>query len=218
VEAASRLLRSGTLPAAGGMPVTVLATTTMSELRGAVATAGEPAQASLIALAEAAGIAPATPATAVSSGLALLGHGQLLSARSLLAIACEAQVVPVVFNDAGGVLAFGDGRRLASKSQRLALVARDGGCCFPGCDRPAAWTEVHHVVQWAAGGGTDIDNMCLLCRFHHREFAKAGWEVRMRDGVPEWIPPPWLDLQRRPRRNTAHHRPDFDFRQPDVAA
>jgi hypothetical protein len=118
----------------------------------------------------------------------------------------------VIFNDAGGILAFGRTRRLASKGQRLALVARDGGCCFPGCERPAAWTEVHHIHEWIDGGHTDIDNMCLLCRFHHREFAKRGWEVFMSgDGVPLWIPPSFIDPDRRPIRNTAHHQRDLNF-------
>ncbi|WP_375480817.1 HNH endonuclease signature motif containing protein, partial [uncultured Jatrophihabitans sp.] len=46
------------------------------------------------------------------------------------------------------------------------LAARDGGCCFPGCDRPAAWSEVHHVIPWADGGPTDLSNMCLLSLSH----------------------------------------------------
>jgi hypothetical protein len=179
-EALMRLLRSDTLPASGGTPVTILATTTIKELTEGV-------------------------------GTARTGHGDQLSIQQLLDMACEAEVIPVVFNDAGGILAFGRARRLASRSQRLVLAARDGGCSFPECDRPAAWTEVHHVLPWIELGTTDVDNMCLLCRFHHREFEKHGWAVQLRDGVPEWIPPPWLDPEQRPRRNTAHHLPDIEF-------
>src|SRR4051794_36158999 len=189
-DAATRLLRSATLPAAAGSPVTVLATTTITDLTTAAET----------------------------SGLALLGHGQVISARQLLALAAEAEVLPVVFTDTGGILAYGTGRRLATRGQRLALAARDGGCSFPGCDRPAAWTEVHHVPEWINGGGTDLDNLCLVCRFHHRNFEKFGWQVHIEDGVPLWTPPPWLDADQRPRRNTAHHRPDIVFRQPPPAA
>ncbi len=148
LEAVQRLLRSGALPDVGGVPVTILATTTMSELLN-------------------------------HAGVALSATGCALSIPQLLTIACDAQVVPVVFNDAGGILAFGRTRRLATTGQRLALVARDGGCSFPGCSRPAAWTEVHHIHEWVDGGSTDIDNMCLLCRFHHREFEKRGWQVIM---------------------------------------
>ena len=87
-------------------------------------------------------LTPAADATAKTSGLALLGHGEVISAKQLLALASEAEVIPVVLNDSGGILAYGTGRRLATRGQRLALAARDGGCSFPGCDRPAAWTEV----------------------------------------------------------------------------
>jgi hypothetical protein len=179
-DAAHRLLRSATLPAAGGMPVTILATATISDL-----TAG--------------------------TGIARTGHGDPLSVQQLLDLATEAEIIPVVFNEAGGVLAFGRGQRLASRGQRLALAARDHGCTFPGCDRPAAWTEVHHITPWIHGGPTDLDNMCLLCRFHHREFERRGWQVRIHDGIPQWIPPPWIDPERKPQRNAVHHLPDLAF-------
>jgi hypothetical protein len=182
-EVARRLLRSDTLPAAGGVPVTVLAVTTMSELQAGV-------------------------------GTATTGHGEHLSIAKLLEMAADAHVIPVVCADTGGVLAYGRGRRLASKAQRLALAARDRGCSFPGCTRPPAWTEVHHVTAWIHGGTTDLDHMCLLCRYHHRHHAQHGWEAVMRDGVPYWRPPTWLNPDRTPIRNTAHHPPDIDFRQP----
>src|SRR3954451_20789891 len=193
-DAASRLLRSATLPAAAGSPVTVLATTTISDLTAAATAADN------------------------GSGLALLGHGEVLSAQQLLAMAGEAEGIPGLLSDTGGILAYGTGRRLASRNQRLALAARDGGCSFPGCDRPAAWTEVHHVIEWIKAGGTDLDNMCLLCRFHHRSFQKSGWRVHIDNGVPLWTPPSWLDPDQTPRRNTTHHRPDIVFRQPTQAA
>ncbi len=180
-DAALRLIRSDTLPAAGGVPVTILATTTLAELIDGV-------------------------------GFATTGHGDPMPIPQLLQIACDGEFIPVIFNDAGGIVAFGRGRRLASRGQRLVLVARDGGCSFPGCDRPAAWTEVHHILPWNDGGHTDIDNMCLLCRYHHREFERRGWQVTMAaDGMPEWIPPAWIDPDRKPMRNRAHHLTDFDF-------
>ena len=221
LEALGRVLRSGTLPECGGVPVTVLATVTMSELGRGDARSGRATRATsdlgMADLATEAGMDLGTLLASSSHDLAVLGHGQTISARSLLAMACEAQVIPVVFNDAGGVLAYGRGRRLASRGQRLALAARDGGCCFPGCDRPAPWTEVHHVREWINGGPTDLDNLCLLCAYHHRSFEQAGWQVVMQDGVPTWIPPAWLDPQQRPRRNTVHHLAEIVFRQPSAA-
>jgi hypothetical protein len=72
---------------------------------------------------------------------------------------------------------------------------------------------VHHIIAWLDGGETNLDNLCLLCRFHHRNFEQHGWTVYTADdGKPEWLPPPWVDPERRPVRNTAHHLREFDFR------
>jgi hypothetical protein len=70
---------------------------------------------------------------------------------------------------------------------------------------------VHHAVPWQLGGATDLANLCLVCSFHHRHFERLGWTVRMRAGVPEWIPPPWVDPEQRPQRNTGRHLADYDF-------
>src|SRR3954447_25813308 len=193
-EAGRRLLNSGSLPPAGGVPVTVLATTTIRELTSIAGrgTTGEPVLPAfgLAALAAEAGYDGLDLSRLGTAGLARLGHGEQISISTLLTMAGDAEVIPVIFNDTGGILAYGRGKRLADRGQRLALAARDVGCCFPGCDRPAAWSEVHHIIEWAAGGPTDIDNMCLLCVFHHRHFEQHGWAVRIaHDGMPEWLPP-----------------------------
>jgi hypothetical protein len=243
LEAAQRVLRSADLPWTGGAPVTVLATITMAELVAAARRAISSAENEhgcgldplpdlhLEALAADAGLDPlpdlhleslaaeagldlASLLGADTAGLGYLAHGQAISASALLHLACDAQIVPVVFSDTGGILAYGRERRLASVGQRLALAARDGGCSFPGCDRPPAWTEVHHVREWITGGPTDLDNMILLCGHHHRSFEKAGWRVHIQDGIPWWTPPPFVDPTQTPIRNTTHHRPEIVFRQP----
>jgi hypothetical protein len=141
-------------------------------------------------------------------GLARTGHGELWPMGALRRLADGAEVVTVLEDPLDGIIAFGTTRRLASPGQRRALTARDGGCSFPGCTVPAAWTEAHHVIPWLAGGRTDLDNLCLVCGYHHREFEKRGWQVDIVDGHPEWTPPAWLDPDQQPRRNTAHHLPD----------
>jgi hypothetical protein len=118
-----------------------------------------------------------------------------------LRIAGEATVVPVVIGREG-VLGYGRARRIATAAQRDALTARDRGCCFPGCDAPPGWTQVHHVVEWIYGGTTDLDNLCLLCGYHHREFERRGWKVTVKDGRPWWIPPRHIDPDQVPIRNT----------------
>lgn len=149
------------------------------------------------------------------AGLARTEHGELVSMTRLRGMADELGYALVTLSPKGEVLAFGRDRRLANPSLRRALAGRDGGCCFPGCTRPPAWCQAHHVGAWLHGGTTDIGNLCLVCTHHHRLLERGDWQVRMSDGVPEWIPPPWLDPLRRPLRNTAHHLPVIDFACPD---
>ena len=106
-----------------------------------------------------------------------------------------------VHDSKGSILAHGRARRLATRAQADALLARDRGCAFPGCDHPATWCERHHVKEWQRGGRTDLDNLVLLCRYHHAKFAQQGWGIVMRDGVPWFIPPPRIDPERKPIRN-----------------
>jgi uncharacterized protein DUF222/HNH endonuclease len=158
-----------------------------------------------------------TPATVVvtmtleqveaRSGVVTTAHGGAISVAQALQIAAEADIVPIVFSDAGGVLSYGLTRRIASIGQRRALAARDRGCSFPNCDRPPEWCETHHVIPWSEGGRTDLENLTLVCGFHHREHRKRGWTCHLTDGVPHWRPPPWIDSTQTPRRNTTHHTP-----------
>jgi len=65
-------------------------------------------------------------------------------------------------------LEVGRATRVVSPAQRTALAVRDGGCRYPGCDRPPAWCDAHHLRHWLHGGPTDLANLVLLCRAHHR--------------------------------------------------
>jgi predicted restriction endonuclease len=62
---------------------------------------------------------------------------------------------------------------------RTALGLRDGGCRFPGCDRPLEWTDGHHIRHWADGGETSLDNLVSLCRRHHRAVHEEGWQITL---------------------------------------
>jgi Domain of unknown function (DUF222)/HNH endonuclease len=80
--------------------------------------------------------------------------------------------------------------RVVQPAQRSALVVRDGGCVFPDCDRPPTWCEAHHLVHWLHGGPTDLANLALLCRAHHRAVHEGGWRLeRGRDGHLTATPP-----------------------------
>jgi hypothetical protein len=98
-------------------------------------------------------------------------------------IACDADVWRVVLDPATGQpLNVGRTHRLVPPWIRKALHARDRGCRFPGCHTPAAWTDGHHLIPWAEGGPTDIDNLLLLCRFHHGLVHEGGWSVNVDAG------------------------------------
>jgi Domain of unknown function (DUF222)/HNH endonuclease len=71
---------------------------------------------------------------------------------------------------------------------RRSLVARDQGCVFPGCDRPSTWCQSHHLKFWADGGPTEIDNLALLCRTHHRKVHEERWRLERANG--RWIATP----------------------------
>jgi hypothetical protein len=120
---------------------------------------------------------------------------------------CDARVVPMVLGGAGEVLDVGRAHRLATPAQRRALAVRDGGCARPGCWRPPKHCTPHHVQHWTDGGPTDMNNLLLLCPKHHREIHHTDWKVRIRNNIPEFIPPKWLDEQQKPIRNTAHNAP-----------
>ncbi len=64
--------------------------------------------------------------------------------------------------------------RVVQPAQRTALAIRDGGCVFPDCTRPLAWCEAHHLRHWLHGGPTDLANLALLCRAHHRAVHEGG--------------------------------------------
>jgi hypothetical protein len=116
-------------------------------------------------------------------------------------LCCDAGVIPIVLGGHGEILDVGRDRRTIPTALRRAVTVRDRGCARPGCDRPPSWTEIHHIKEWSRGGHTKLDNLVMLCRTHHREIHATEWIVRMaRDGLPEFIPPAWIDKDQVPRR------------------
>lgn len=74
-------------------------------------------------------------------------------------------------------LSVGHATRVIPPHIRTALVVRDKGCRFPGCDRPPQWTDGHHIQHWVDGGPTELTNLLLLCRRHHRFVHEKRWRV-----------------------------------------
>jgi hypothetical protein len=87
-------------------------------------------------------------------------------------------------------LSVGHATRTIPAPIRTALVLRDQGCRFPGCDRPPAWTDGHHIIHWSDGGPTELANLVSLCRPHHRRVHEERWRIHIADGVAVVEPPP----------------------------
>ncbi|MDD7964933.1 HNH endonuclease signature motif containing protein [Actinomycetospora lemnae] len=132
-------------------------------------------------------------------GFGLLDSGARVHPATARRWACDAAVIPVVLGSRSEPLDVGRAQRTAGDAIRRALDLRDGGCAFPGCDRRPRRCQAHHVDHWLDGGETALDNMCLLCSFHHQLVHHGHWTIRMIDGRP-WFTPPWIiDPGRRPR-------------------
>jgi hypothetical protein len=160
--------------------------------RGELVESGAPAQVILTMTAE---------QLASRTGYAETSFGQLISIPEALRLAGEAELAFILRDGRGQVLTQHRAKRIATRAQTLALIARDRGCSFPDCDSPPEWTQRHHIRAWADGGATDLDNLTLLCRPHHRRFETEGWACRLLHGLPHWIPPDWIDPTRKPRLN-----------------
>ncbi len=136
--------------------------------------------------------APARPRANVVLGLeelaepvpAELDHVGPIARETARRLTCDADVHRVVMSSTSEVLDLGRSTRVVSAAQRRALVVRDRGCRFPGCDRPPNWCDAHHLRHWAQGGPTDLGNLVLLCRRHHVLCHEGGWHLaRGPDGV-----------------------------------
>lgn len=149
VEVATRQLQGGELPASHGQRPHLVLTAPLAVLAGAAA--------------------------AGAAELETAGAVLVATARRL---ACDA-VLSTVLEDDGSTAATGRERRTIAPALRRALDARDRGCRFPGCDRPPAWTDAHHIQHWADGGATTLSNLVLLCRVHHRFVHEHNWSLTL---------------------------------------
>ncbi len=161
VELARRALDSGDLPEQSGERPHLTVTVDLAGLRGDDGT--RPAE---------------------------LGWTGPISAEAARRIACDAGVCRVLMTGKSQVLDVGRTTRVVPTATRKALAVRDGGCRFPGCFRPPPFTDAHHIISWLDGGVTALDNLVLLCRFHHRWVHERRWRIRVDpDGSVEVRPP-----------------------------
>ena len=117
------------------------------------------------------------------------GQGQLPRCLARWAT-CDGDVTRVVLGPDSRPLDVGRSHRVVPAYLRRVLDLRDGGCVIPGCDRPAGWCEAHHIVHWAAGGVTSVENLALICRRHHTELHLGRWVITIAEGIPVAVPTP----------------------------
>lgn len=108
--------------------------------------------------------------------------GGVLSAGNARRLACNAGLVPLVLGGASHPLDLGRTARFFTEHQRTALATRYDACAGEGCDRPYAWTELHHQQPWSRGGPTNLDQAVPLCGHHHRLIHHAGYRHRIDTG------------------------------------
>ncbi|MCZ4520784.1 DUF222 domain-containing protein [Rhodococcus ruber] len=131
-----------------------------------------------------------------------------LSRETSRQLACDCILTAIVMDEHGSPINLARTARTVTAKQKRALTARDHGCAFPGCGKPAAWTEGHHIWHWTDGGPTDMNNLVLLCGFHHRLIHHSDWEVFIAaDNHPWFVPPATVDPYREPRQSHARAGP-----------
>jgi hypothetical protein len=149
VEAMRRQLNGGQLPEVGGQKPHLVVTTDM-----------------------------ATLTKQPGSQAAELEWAQPIPAETARRIACDCSITPVFQGAEAHQIDAGRTSRVIPPAMRRALVARDKGCRFPGCDRPPAWTDGHHLWHWVDGGPTLLWNLALLCGRHHYKAHEEGWTFK----------------------------------------
>ena len=123
------------------------------------------------------------------------------SASTAQLVACDSVITKILVDNNMVPLDVGRDHRTVTPAIRKALIARDRGCAYPGCDCSAGRTDAHHIRHWSQGGATSLANTAL-CRRHHRYIHHMGWEVFIgSDGHPWFINPD--DATRTPLRSHA---------------
>lgn len=186
-------IASGGLGQHRGMAVTVIARTTLAELNQAAHAVVDPAVA--------------------MPGPARTGGDTVVPMRDLIRMATDAIHYLAVFDDhSERPLYLARQKRIASADQRIICYARDGGCTRPHCTAPGYHCEVHHAVDWAAGGRTDADLLYFACGPDHKKVTDGLWRTNVTDHGRL----AWTNGLQPPDINHAHHPDELLRRNPDA--
>jgi hypothetical protein len=105
--------------------------------------------------------------------------GRPVSPTCAGAYLCDCRIHAILRDADGAPEAFGRAVYTVPRKLFRQLAARDGGCRFPGCNRPVRFTDAHHIHPWEHGGSTDYCNLLLLCRRHHTYVHKQHIEIKL---------------------------------------
>jgi hypothetical protein len=131
--------------------------------------------------------------------------GTRVDGATIQRLACDAGYHRVVTQGRSSILDYGTTRRNIPVNLFNALVVRDRGCRFPGCDRPPHWCEAHHIDHWENHGPTKIENLVLACSRHHHLLHMPGWHIQLQpDATTHVTTPTGHTLIDRPPGHTAN--------------
>lgn len=101
-------------------------------------------------------------------GRAETAEGTVFTQSTVDLLSCDCSISRIVFGARSEVVDLGRKTRLIPPALRRAVIARDRHCQHAGCYRPAKWCDIDHIIPWQHGGETKLENLQLLCRYHHR--------------------------------------------------
>lgn len=107
--------------------------------------------------------------------------GQHLASETVRRLACDGRIDWVMERE-GRPMGVGRSGRAVPEQLARVLRHRDRSCRFPGCEAKR-WLHAHHLIHWADGGGTDLENLVLLCGKHHRLIHEGGWRTSGKPGI-----------------------------------
>ena len=125
-------------------------------------------------------------------------------------LVCDAYFHQVIIDPSNNPLNMGRTVRFYTPTQKQALIIRDGGCIFPGCDQPASRCAAHHRIEWDLGGHTNVDDGALLCQRHHGLIHSNQPWVILRYNITD-LPADLLE-QHQARAASARLEPETDVR------
>jgi hypothetical protein len=138
-------------------------------------------------------------------GRSSLDDGPSISPETARRLGCDGSLQAIT-KRGRKVLCVGRKTRAVSPAMNMALRERDKHCRFPGCEN-RRWVDSHHIVHWARGGETSLENLVLLCRRHHRLVHEGAFSVARRpDGELVFRNPQGKRLVNSPKPAPGDHR------------